>query len=242
MKIVRKLLNIKESKTDFFKQIKAVLGFSPLYIDVYKTAFIHSSTNKKDALGNPLNYERLEFLGDALLSSAIALYLYNKYPYSDEGYLTQMRSKIVNRKTLNEIGLKLDLISLVNTSMSKSKMGTNIHGNILEALIGAIYLDLGNKYCQKFIANQIVKPLIEQGNWEGRIDSYKSVMIEWSQKNRKNLIFETYEDSGNDKTKHFSVKLNIEGKTVTKGRATSKKKAEEMAAKRAYFAIIKKLK
>ena len=241
MKIVRKILNIKKSKTDFFKKIKAVLGFSPLYIDVYKTAFIHSSINKKDALGNPLNYERLEFLGDAILSSYIALYLYNKYPYSDEGYLTQMRSKIVNRKTLNQIGLELDLISIVNSSISKSKTGPNIHGNVLESLIGAIYLDRGHNYCQKFIATKIVKPFIEKGNWEGRKDSYKSVMIEWSQKNKKELIFESYEDSGNDKVKHFSVKLNLEGKTITKGRATSKKKAEEIAAKRAYFAIIKRL-
>lgn len=176
-----------------------------------------------------------------MLGSIIAAYLYDKVPEGNEGYLTQMRSKIVSREHLNELGKELDLLSFLNTNIPKNKIGNNIHGNLFEALIGAIYLDKGYKACISFVRKKVIIPHVDIEKLEGKITSYKGVLIEWSQKCKKNLTFDVYDDSGNQKTKHFSVKLLIDGKLVSKGRATSKKKAEEMAAKRAYYAFQKEI-
>jgi ribonuclease-3 len=118
-----------------------------------------------------------------------------------------------------------------------SNFGENVHGNIFEALIGAIYLDRGYTYCEKFIFKRVIAPYVDILKLEGKITSYKSLFIEWCQKKKKDLVFEVYEDSGNDVVKHFSVKLFLAGELIAKGRATSKKKAEEVAAKRAYYAF-----
>ncbi|NQV77874.1 MAG: ribonuclease III, partial [Lutibacter sp.] len=113
--------------------------------------------------------------------------------------------------------------------------------NIFEALIGAIYLDRGYKYCEKFIYKRVVNPYVDVPKLEGKITSYKSLFIEWCQKQKKGFFYEIYEDTGNDPVKHFSVKLLLDGKIISKGRATSKKKAEEIASKRAYFAFQKEI-
>lgn len=239
------LKNIKKSRSKsdeiFYNQIKKVVGFSPKEISFYKNAFTHASLQLKDKDGKAVNYERLEYLGDAMLGSIIAAYLYDKVPEGNEGYLTQMRSKIVSREHLNELGKELDLLSFLNTNIPKNKIGNNIHGNLFEALIGAIYLDKGYKACISFVRKKVIIPHVDIEKLEGKITSYKGVLIEWSQKCKKTLTFDVYDDSGNQKTKHFSVKLLIDGKLVSKGRATSKKKAEEMAAKRAYYAFQKEI-
>ena len=158
-------------------------------------------------------------------------------PTGDEGYLTQMRSKIVSREHLNELGRDLNLIRFVKSNISKSKFGENIHGNIFEALLGAIYEDRGYNYCKKFIYKRVIIPYVDVPKLEGKITSYKSLFIEWCQKQKNDFVYEVYEDTGNDPIKHFSVKLILDGKIIAKGRATSKKKAEETASKRAYFAF-----
>jgi ribonuclease-3 len=163
--------------------------------------------------------------------------LYKKAPKGSEGYLTQMRSKIVSRKHLNELGKELKLLEFVKSNVSKKNIGDNIHGNIFEALIGAIYLDKGYSYCKKFIYEKIIAPYVDLSKLEGKITSYKGLIIEWCQKQKKIYLFEVYEDSGNEVIKHFSVKISIDGVVIAKGRATSKKKAEEQASKRVYFAL-----
>jgi ribonuclease-3 len=203
----------------------------------YKKAFTHSSIKKTTTKGKPVNYERLEFLGDALLSSVIALYLFKKIPNGTEGYLTQMRSKIVSREHLNEIGSDLGLIKFVKSNVPKKNFGEDIHGNIFEALIGAVFLDKGYNTCSKFIDKTVIEPYVDIERLEGKITSYKSVLIEWCQKTKKNIQYEIYEDTGNDTLKHFSVKLLINKEILSKGRATSKKKAEEIASKRAYYKL-----
>jgi len=190
-----------------------------------------------DRKGNPINYERLEFLGDSILGSVIAAYLYKKVPEGSEGYLTQMRSKIVSREHLNELGKDLNLIRFVKSNIDQTNVGDNIHGNIFEALIGAIYLDKGYNFCQKFIYKNVILPYVDIEKLEGKITSYKGLIIEWCQKQKKNYNFDTYEDTGNEPVKHFSVKVSIDGEQIAKGRATSKKKAEEQASKRVYFAF-----
>tara|TARA_R110002020_G_scaffold53528_4_gene149695 strand:- start:306 stop:1040 length:735 start_codon:yes stop_codon:yes gene_type:complete len=226
---------------DFFWGITKILGFKPKTLSIYKKAFLHRSMNKKDDKGNAMNYERLEFLGDSMLGTIISKHLYSEVPAGDEGYLTKMRSKIVSREHLNELGKDLKLIDFVQSRIPKSHFGQNIHGNVFEALVGAIYLDRGYKYCEKFIQKRVVEPYVDIEQLEGRVISYKSLVIEWCQKQKKSFDFDVYEDTGNDPLKHFAVKLSIGGDVVAKARATSKKKAEERAAKRAFFALQDKM-
>ena len=242
MGFIRKIVQ-SHSKEDgaLRSELKKLLKFSPRNISKYKKAFTHRSIQMIDKKGNPINYERLEFLGDSILGSVIAAYLYKKVPSGSEGYLTQMRSKIVSREHLNELGKDLNLIRFVKSNIDQTNVGDNIHGNIFEALIGAIYLDKGYNFCQKFIYQNVIVPYVDIAKLEGKITSYKGLIIEWCQKQKKKYSFDTYEDSGNDPVKHFSVKISIDGVQIAKGRATSKKKAEEQAAKRVYFAFQKEI-
>lgn len=236
MKFIRKIIQPQDKQDEvFYGELKKLLGFRPKNINYYKTAFIHRSVKQYDEKGNPINYERMEFLGDAMLGSIIAAFLFKMVPAGNEGYLTQMRSKIVSRDQLNKLGKKLELILFVKSTISKNRMGTNIYGNIFEALIGAIYMDRGYKYCEKFIEKKVIDAYIDIPSLENTITSYKGIIIEWCQKAKKKLVFETYEDSGNETIRHYSVKLTINGKVLSKGRSTSKKKAEEIASKRIYF-------
>ncbi|WP_345273639.1 ribonuclease III [Flaviramulus aquimarinus] len=236
MNSIRNILNSRFKRNgNFFMELAKILGFKPKKLKYYKKAFTHRSMNIKDSKGNPFNYERLEFLGDAMLSSVIASHLYLEVPSGDEGYLTKMRSKIVSREHLNELGKDLKLIDLVESKIPQGQFGDNIHGNLFEALIGAIFLDKGYKYAEKFIFKRVIIPYVDIETLEGKVISYKSLLIEWCQKEKKTFGYNVYEDTGNDDVRHFSVKLSIDEKIVSKARATSKKKAEEKASKRAFF-------
>ncbi|KAB1070008.1 ribonuclease III [Tamlana haliotis] len=238
MKSIRNILNSRFKRNgNFFMRITEILGVKPKEIKYYKRAFTHRSMNIKDGKGNAFNYERLEFLGDAMLSSVIASHLYLEVPGGDEGYLTKMRSKIVSREHLNELGKELKLVDLVESKIPAGQFGDNIHGNLFEALIGAIFLDRGYKYCEKFITKRVIIPHVDIATLEGKVISYKSLLIEWCQKEKKTFNYHVYDDTGNDELRHFSVKLSIDDKVVAKARATSKKKAEEKASKRAFFAF-----
>ena len=243
MSIIRNILKNSRSEEDgnFFLQLKQILGFKPKKKSLYLKAFTHRSMNIKDKKGNAINYERLEFVGDAMLGSVIASYLYSEVPHGDEGYLTKMRSKVVSRQHLNELGKELNLIALVRSRIPKDNFGSNIHGNLFESLVGAIYLDKGYRACEKFVYQNVILPHVDIEKLEGKVISYKSLLIEWCQKEKKTFDYEVYEDTGNDALKHFSVKLSIDDKVISKGRATSKKKAEEKASKRAFFAFQKQM-
>ncbi|NND63465.1 MAG: ribonuclease III [Flavobacteriaceae bacterium] len=242
MTSLKNIFNNRAERDDkFYRRLKKILGFKPGDISIYEEAFTHRSMNEKNSEGTPQNYERLEFLGDAMLGSVIAAHLFKKVPGGNEGYLTKMRSKVVSREHLNELGRDLNLINLVKTSIPTKQFGENIHGNVFEALVGAIYLDKGYKFCEKFIHRRVIKPYVDIQKLEGKIISYKSLFIEWCQKNKKTFKFNVYEDTGNDPLKHFAVKLQLEQNTVAKARATSKKKAEERAAKRAYYKLQKEM-
>lgn len=226
-----------EKDGEFFNSLKKILGFKPKDIFLYQTAFTHRSTNEKNPNGQPQNYERLEFLGDAMLGAVIAAHLFKKVPEGNEGYLTKMRSKVVSREHLNELGRDLQLVKFLKTTVPTQQFSGNIYGNVFEALVGAIYLDRGFKYCEKFIFKRVIKPYVDIKKLEGKVISYKSLLIEWCQKYKKPFNFEIYEDTGKDELKHFAVRLKVEDEIVAKARATSKKKAEERAAKRAYYKL-----
>ena len=242
MNFIRKIVKSRSQEDQKLRsELKELLNFSPRTINKYKKAFTHRSVQMLDKNGIPINYERLEFLGDSILGSVIAAYLYKKVPTGTEGYLTQMRSKIVSREHLNELGKDLNLIRFVKSNIDQANVGDNIHGNIFEALVGAIYLDRGYKYCQRFIYENVIVPYVDIEKLEGKITSYKGLIIEWCQKQKKTYKFDTYEDSGNQSIKHFSVKISIDGEQIAKGRATSIKKAEEQASKRVYFVFQKQI-
>jgi ribonuclease-3 len=243
MGILKNIFSNSRSPQDgiFFSKMQKILGFKPLNIEHYQKAFTHRSVNKIDAKGNSVSYERLEFLGDAMLGSVIAAHLFNEVPTGDEGYLTKMRSKIVSREHLNELGRDLNLIEFVDSKVPISHFGENIHGNIFEALVGAIFLDKGYGYCEKFIKKRVIVPYVDIPKLEGKVISYKSLLIEWCQKEKKTFQYEFFDDNGNDGIKYFGVKLHIDQKVVSKARATSKKKAEEKASQRAYFVFQEKI-
>ncbi len=243
MNFIRKITGSHpERDEDFIYAIKKVIGFKPKNIQLYEKAFTHSSLKKRSQTGLLISYERLEFLGDAILGSVIASYLFIKIPNGNEGDLTQMRSKIVSREHLNELGKDFGLIRFVKSTIPNQNFGDNIHGNLFEALIGAIHLDKGYVFTDRFIYKNVIEPYVDIEKLEGKITSYKSVLIEWGQKNKNKIRFNVYEDTGNDSIKHFSVKLSINNEQVAKGRATSKKKAEEIASKRAYYSLQNQIK
>ena len=238
--IFRKKSRLKQNGI-FYDKCEKIIGFEPGNIDFYLRAFTHRSVNRTDAQGYPINYERLEFLGDAILGSVVAVHLYRSSPQGDEGYLTKMRSKIVSRNNLNKVGKKLRLIELVSSKVNKQQFGENIYGNILEALIGAVYLDKGFDFCEQYIHLNILSHIENIETLEQKITSYKSLFIEYCQKEKKTFRFETFEDDTNEHLKHFAVRLHYGEKIIARARATSKKKAEEKAAQRAYFALQHKM-
>ena len=243
MNFIRKIVSFspRPENEDFYIEMRNLLEFDPKNIKIYEMAFTHRSLKKVDRKGEPFNYERLEFLGDAILGSVIASYLYTKVPKGSEGYLTQMRSKIVSRDHLNELGKHLDLIRFFKSNIAQENVGENIYGNIFEALIGAIYLDKGYKCCKKFIHEKLIDPYVDIAKLEGKITSYKGLIIEWCQKQKKEYSIDTYEDTGNEPVKHFGVRISIDGEVVAKGRAKSKKKAEEQASRRVYYTFQKSI-
>ncbi len=232
-----RLSSIWEKEDEFTASIRKLTGYKPKNIDYYKTAFTHKSESKLSDKGGFINYERLEFLGDSLLDASVTAFLYHHLPDSKEGDLTQMRSKIVSREHLNEVGKDLDLVSLAKRPTSKRKFSYNAYGDLFEALIAAIYLDRGFDVMDKFVHKKLIGLYVDLDKLQGKISSYKSLFIEWCQKNHYDYTFDVFEDSGKDHEKHFGVKLSVNNEVISKGRSTSKKKAEEIACRRAYYSL-----
>ena len=223
----------------FYIKIKKLLGFSPKNINFYEEAFTHSSLRKDN--GSRINYERLEFLCDAILGAVVAHFVFLQSPEQDEGYLTKMRTRMVRREYLNQIGEKLKLDSFLILDKKSSPLGGNINGNLFEALIGAIYLDQGYEVVSSFIHRILISSNLDIKELEDKIISYKSLMVEWAQKYKKTRPFETDEDVNyKSRKKVFLAKVIIDNKIFSKAHETSKKKAEERAAKRAYYRVKEK--
>ncbi|MGV4438107.1 ribonuclease III [Ornithobacterium rhinotracheale] len=231
-----------ENKTDLPQKLLELLGFSPKNSSLFIEALTPRSAQLRSAEGEAFNYERLEFLGDAMLSAIIAEYLFVNAPNQKEGYLTKMRAKIVSRKHLNQIGNDMGLLSLIDSDLKKKvTLGANVCGDMFESLVGAIYEDQGYEVTKNFIYKSVITPYVDLENLENRISSYKSLMLEWCQKNKFKLRFDTQEENNAEEVKVFVSILYLDEKEIAKGRATSKKKAEEKAAKRAYFNFQKEI-
>lgn len=226
-----------ETSGIFFGQLNQRLGLKPKNKTIFQKAFTHSSMNLKDDSGHQINFERLEFLGDTFLDTLITEYLFDYFPNANEGELSKLRAKIVSREKLNEIGKKLGLIDMAKTAVHKSNFGNDIHGDLLEALIGAIFVEMGYNKAKAFVMEKIIVPFVDMESLNDSILSYKSVVIEFSQKRKLNLKFNTKNDGGLDPNINYCCEIISNNKIIAKARDISKKKAEEKAAKRAYTAL-----
>ena len=216
------------------RSLKAVLGFLPINLELFKLAFYHrSSQNGQD---QPSNNERLEYLGDAMLSSIVAEYLYKKYPYQDEGFLTKMRSKIVKRDTLNEIGDKMGLDVLLK-EFNSTRLSKSMLGNAVEALVGAIYLQYGYKKTEKFVVRKILRGYLDIHLLEHFDDNYKSQLLEWCQKQGKEIEYEVVQRYKMDKRDRFKVAVLVDGRTLAIGDDFNKKSAEQLASESALLEL-----
>jgi ribonuclease-3 len=226
------LKNIFSSKSDreLRQQLRNVLGLVPGNLDLYKTALSHRSIRE----GTDENNERLEFLGDAVLSSLVAHYLFMRYPYKEEGFLTEMRSKMVNRNQLNEIALKIGLkkITFYNRFDNSLKI-SQIFGNTLEALVGAVYLDKGYNKTHNWVNQHIISPHLFMQDLENLEINQKNKLYGWANKNGKNLEFETLDEKIENGRRLFTVGAKIDGVVIAEAKAYNKKDASQVAAQMA---------
>ena len=224
-------LRIFSSKDkDLINSLKNLLGFYPSNISLYKLAFSHRSVAISNKNGISTSNERLEYLGDAVLGAIVAEYLFKKFPLKDEGFLTKMRSRIVNRKQMNKLSLKLGINNHLNYNINNKQLGGSINGDAMEALIGAIYMDKGYKTTADFIVNRLLKIHIDLDEIENTDTDYKSKIIEWGQKNKQKVQFEIAELVGEPHEKVYTINLMIEGEVMGMGKSYSKKVAEQQAA------------
>ena len=228
------LLRKSKPQRSFKQTISEIIGYPPKKIYLFERVFTHRSLEKVDDDGRKINYERLEFLGDAVLGTIIGDYLFTKMPDADEGTLTQMRSKIVRREFLNRVGKSLDLYPLLQSRTEKNHYGDDIHGNIFEALVGAVFVDGGFLKCRSFVETKIIEPYIDLDDLKGRVVSYKGTLVNWFQKQKMTYEYDVFEDSGANKLM-FKAKLFVDKTLVASARASNKKKAAEKVSKRAYF-------
>lgn len=234
--VLNKITSKKESRQEILKkQVKAIIGVSPKNINIYRLAFLHSSAGKEiEGINHKESNERLEFLGDSVLGMVTANYLYRKFPFKDEGFLTEIRSRIVSRDSLNNIGRKIGLKNLIEHEFSGNipMNRMSIFGDTMEALIGAIYLDRGFDFVEKFIVNKILLLHFDMDEIIENNPNFKSIIFEYCQKEGKEIKFLTNETFRN-KNKEFISIVIIDEKEVAEGIGFSKKKAEQIAAMKA---------
>lgn len=202
---------------------------------MYQLAFLHRSAAKEVIGGHKNSNERLEYLGDAVLSSVIADYLFRKYPLRDEGFLTEMRSKLVSRPHLNKLSQKLGLDKLIQTDKDSGSIYKSINGDAFEALVGAIYLDKGYTFVTKIIIDRIIKCHVDIDTIEKTELNFKSVLIEYTQKEKKSLDFKVVEQSGKGFNKQYIVEVVFDHKIIARGYGFSIKEAEQNGAENAYL-------
>lgn len=214
--------------------IKLIVGSKPFNLHLYRLAMQHSSMATISKTGYKESNERLEYLGDAILGAVVADYLFKKYPFKDEGFLTEIRSRMVNRESLNQLGRQLGLDKIVSFDPSLRKESyRTIYGNALEALIGAVYLDKGFDECRQFIEKRLLIPYFNLPTLVSTVHNYKSLLIEWAQKENRQLSFEIIDTDQQKNNKEFTAAIILEGETFTTGKGGSKKKAEKDAARKA---------
>jgi len=213
----------------------------PGNLSLYRLAFRHKSVAQNIKKGVKNSNERLEFLGDAVLGSVVAEVLFKLYPYEDEGFLTELRSKIVSRNNLNQLARKLGFDKLVEFDpkiLSNGRQGSgSLLGDAFEALVGAVYLDKGYDFTRHFLVNHIIKAHIDIHTLEQTETNFKSKLIEWCQRHGKDITFELTTNMEGESAKLFTIQVNIDGEILGSGKEFSKKNAEKLAAEKACAAL-----
>lgn len=211
--------------------IKTIAGFAPTNLALYKLATLHSS-RAKEKNGFRESNERLEYLGDAVLGAAVADYLFKKYPFKDEGFLTEIRSRIVNRESLNNLARKVGVSAIVQFDHKNTQLKQVILGNALEALVGAIYLDKGYLRTKKFVIDKLIGPYFDLEVVVNSNTNHKSKIIEWAQRNGNEIRFEVTDVKKGKNSKEFSAQVIIGEQPYGLGFGYTKKKAEQDASEK----------
>jgi len=236
--IFRGLIRSKFSANQkLFRSIRNIFGFYPDNIFLYKLALRHKSATKKKINGLKINNERLEYLGDAILGAVVADYLFKRFPYKNEGFLTEMRSKIVSRSSLNKLSLKLGLEKLILSDADPNYRPKSAGGDAFEAIIGAIYLDKGYYFTRRTIITRILNLHYDLEDLVDTEISYKSRVIEWAQKEKKDLSFKVVQEIGEKQNKQFKVALIVDEHTITESIDYSIKGAEKIAAEKGWYLL-----
>lgn len=220
----------------YIRSLNNLLGFVPGNLRLYRMAFRHRSVAVTLKGGTKNSNERLEFLGDAILGAVIAELLFKMYPYKNEGFLTEMRSKIVSRSNLNQLGKRLGLDELIEFDtrvISHTHKQGSLMGDTFEAMIGAIYMDKDYNFTRNFLINRIIKPHIDILTLELTETNFKSKIIEWCQRHGKDITFEIIPNAEGENAKLFTIQVNIDGEICALGRDYNKKNAEKLAAEKA---------
>jgi ribonuclease-3 len=231
-----------DQNTKIEQELKYMIGRKPKNIQLYFLALKHNSfTRNQTNQSVHDNNERLEYLGDAVLGAIVAEFLFKKYPYKDEGFLTEIRSRIVKRESLNELGQKIGLDKLIKLDSSQRRNPGSFksaNGNALEALVGAIYLDRGYHFTRQFVLNKLIEAHIDMKSLVENDTNFKSQLIEWAQRANKELNFEIIEEKPMGSYKTFVAQVVIDGEILGQGSGQSKKKAEQEAAMEALKVVL----
>jgi ribonuclease-3 len=218
-------------KHEFSSRLKKIFGFRPGNLKLYEVAFIHRSATFTLPNGNKVNNERLEYLGDAVLSAILSDYLFEKFPDASEGFMTKIRSRIVNREVLNQLAVSMGINKILISNVNSNHPTKNLYGDALEALIGSVFLDKGFKKTKKIFIKNILNKYLDLETIINTDTDYKSLVFEWVQKNKSNLIFTYNEEYDfNLKKSVFSTTLIIDRQEMGVGQGSSKKEAEQEAA------------
>lgn len=210
--------------------IRTIAGFTPKNLELYRLATLHSSVAKEGRNGFKESNERLEYLGDAILGAAVADFLFKKFPYKDEGFLTEIRSRIVNRESLNLLARKIGIGSIVQFDQKNTQLQQVILGNTLEAIVGAVYLDKGYLNCKRFVITKLITPYFDLEELINSNSNFKSRLIEWGQREGKEVKFEIVSVQKGKLHKEFTAQVFVSGDPAGTGYGNSKKKAEQDAA------------
>jgi ribonuclease-3 len=229
--------NNKEEELIAF--IESITGKKPKTLSVYFLALKHSSLNKEKKEIISHSNERLEYLGDAILGAIIAEYLFKKFPFKNEGFLTDIRSRIVNGESLGILAKKIGLNKFIefNTKSKASFSHKSMHGDAMEALVGAVYLDRGYKFCKKFVLERLLDPYLDIDEIVITDVNYKSKLIMWAQSKGKAVKYDIVEEQDHKHFKEFVAEIQIDNEILSKGRGSSKKKAEQDAARRGLLIV-----
>ncbi len=230
--IINRLKLPFRQEKELFSSLRDIIGFYPHNIEYYKVALTHKSSGQRNEKGRPLNNERLEFLGDALLDAVVGHIVYEHFSGKREGFLTNTRSKLVSRETLGKLAEEMGLTELIMSNTSKRSHNSYMAGNAFEALVGAIYLDQGYDAVMRFMKKRILAQMVNIDKVAYKEVNFKSKLLEWTQKNRVKMQFEMQQQTADKQgSPVFSFVVKIEGVEGCSGEGYSKKEAQQLAAK-----------